>query len=289
MYLVGIITRTLIAFQAPAPHAAPKPVPVATVPATPAIVTSVPVVAAPAATAAVTAATALDNVQKFYGSIKQVTALFRQTVTNDTFGSTKSSDGTVYIMKPGKMRWEYAEKKKGVSKVEKSFISNGQTLHVVDHGNMQVLTKSLEKDLMPVAVSFLYGKGDLKTEFTPTLDTSGKYAEKKGDIVLKLTPKKSSAQYKSLILVVAPTDFHVTQSVIIDSSNNINHFRFYSPDFVKPIDAKWFEFDRSSLKNYRFIDADNQGATKAPAKAAPAPAPAPAPAKPVTPAPPAKK
>ena len=112
MYLVGIITRTLLALQTPAPQApaaAPRPVT--------RVVTSVPLVAAPTATAAVTADTALDNVQKFYGSIKQVTALFRQTVTNDTFGSTKSSDGTVFIMKPGKMRWEYTQKKKGVSKV----------------------------------------------------------------------------------------------------------------------------------------------------------------------------
>jgi outer membrane lipoprotein carrier protein len=278
--LFGIITRVMLQTSPAQPAQPPKQ---------PAIVESAPVFAEPGVGSAASVASAndvVDSVQKFYANIKQVTAQFRQAVTNDTFGSTKTSDGTVWIMKPGKMRWEYAEKKKGVTKVEKSFISNGQTLHVVDHGNMQVLTKNLQQDLMPVAVSFLYGKGDLKTEFTPALDTSGKYAEKKGDIVLRLTPKKSSAQYKSLIMVVAPTDFHVTQSIIIDSSNNINHFRFYAPDFAKAIDAKWFEFDKSSVKNYPFIDADNQGTTKpAPAKATPAPAPAPAnPA-----APPAKK
>ncbi|MEJ7603321.1 MAG: outer membrane lipoprotein carrier protein LolA [Kofleriaceae bacterium] len=270
MYLAGIITRTLLALQAPAPQApvaAPRPVS--------RVVTTVPLVAAPTATAAVTADTALANVQKFYGSIKQVTALFRQTVTNDTFGSTKSSDGTVYIMKPGKMRWEYTQKKKGAFKVEKSFISNGTTLFVVDHGNMQVMKKNLAQDLMPVAVSFLYGKGDLKTEFTPAIDTSGKYAEKKGEIVLRLTPKtdRPSAQYKNLILVVSPTDFHVTQSIIVDSSNNINHFKFYAPDFTKAVKESLFEFDESSVKNYRIVDADNQGATK-PAAKTPAPPPA---------------
>jgi outer membrane lipoprotein-sorting protein len=271
MYLVGIITRTLIAFQAPAPAHAPVPKPATAAPAPVAIAPSVPLVAAPAATAATTASAALDNVQKFYASIKQVTTLFRQTVTNNTFGSTKSSDGTVYIMKPGKMRWEYVEKKKGITKVEKSFISNGQSLYVVDHGNKQVLTKNLQQDLMPVAVSFLYGKGDLKTEFTPTIDTSGKYTTNKGEIVLKLAPKKESAQYKNLILVVA-ADFHVTQSIIIDSSNNINHFRFYAPDFTKPIKDTWFQFDKSSVKNYRFIDADNQGAAKPAQPATPVPA-----------------
>ena len=284
MYLVGIITRSLLALQAPAPQApaaAPRPVT--------RVVTSVPLVAAPTAAAAVTADTALDNVQKFYGSIKQVTALFRQTVTNDTFGSTKSSDGTVFIMKPGKMRWEYTQKKKGVSKVEKSFISNGNMLYVVDHGNMQVMKKNLAQDLMPVAVSFLYGKGDLKSEFTPAIDTSGKYGGK-GEIVLKLTPKtnRPSAQYKNLILVVSPADFHVTQSIIVDSSNNINHFKFYAPDFTKAIKDTLFEFDETSVKNYRIVDADAEAKQHGTGSGSAAMTPK-LPAVPAPPAPAAKK
>ena len=58
--------------------------------------------------------------------------------------------------------------------------------------------------------------------------------------------------------MVSPKDFHVTQSVIIDSSNNVNHFRFFAPDFQKPIKASWFEFDERSVKNYRIVDADQQ-------------------------------
>jgi outer membrane lipoprotein-sorting protein len=191
----------------------------------------------------------------------------------------------VWIMKPGKMRWDYLEKKKGLVEVKKSFISNGTYLYVVEHDNKQVVKKNLERDLMPVAVSFLYGKGDLKAEFNPELDKSGKYGEK-GDLVLKLTPKQPSAQYKNLYLVVSPGDFHVSQSVIIDSSNNVNHFRFFAPDFEKPIKDTYFEFDERSVKSYRVIDADapRDGAGAAPAKAAaplvpPLPAVPPAPAK----------
>src|SRR5262249_23450895 len=163
--------------------------------------------------------------------------------------------GTVWIMKPGKMRWDYLEKKKSAVEVKKSFISNGTYLYVVEHDNKQVVKKNLDRDLMPVAISFLYGKGDLKAEFNPELDKTGKYGEK-GDLVLRLTPKQPSAQYKNLYLVVSPTDFHVSQSVIIDSSNNVNHFRFFAPDFDKPIKDTYFEFDERSVKSYRVIDAD---------------------------------
>jgi outer membrane lipoprotein carrier protein len=225
-----------------------------------------PLMATPAAGSAATTATAptpspasasdvVDSVQKFYKDIKQVTAVFRQTVHISTFGTDKTSDGTVWLMKPGKMRWDYVEKKKDVVQVKKSFISNGTSLYVVEHDNKQVVKKNLAADLMPVAVTFLYGKGDLKAEFNAALDTASSYGGK-GDLVLKLTPKKPSAQYKNLYLVVDPTQFRVKESVIIDSSNNVNHFHFYSPDFEKPIKDSWFEFDKRSVGNYRIIDGD---------------------------------
>ncbi|HEU4730683.1 MAG TPA: outer membrane lipoprotein carrier protein LolA [Kofleriaceae bacterium] len=267
MSLLSIIARTALGL-APAPAATHQ-----------AFVPSVPLAAAPATPA--TATEIVDRVQQFYAGIKQVTASFRQAVTNDTFGSTKTSDGTVWIMKPGKMRWDYLEKRKTGVEVKKSFISNGTYLYVVEHDNKQVLKKNLQQDLMPVAVSFLYGKGDLKAEFNAELDKSGKYGEKT-DLVLKLTPRQPSAQYKNLYLVVSPTDFHVSQSVIVDSSNNVNHFRFFAPDFEKPIKSSYFEFDERSVKNYRVIDGDaprGDGAAYPP-PLPPVPPPPAAPAKP---------
>jgi outer membrane lipoprotein carrier protein len=271
MNLIGILTRAFLGV-APAPAPAQH-------------LATVPLVMAPGATAAVptNAADVVDQVQKFYASIDQVTAQFRQAVTYDTFGSTKTSDGTLWIQKPGKMRWDYLDKKKGKVEVKKSFVSNGSYLYMIEHDNKQVVKKNLQQDLMPVAVSFLYGKGDLKAEFTAEIDKTGKYGTK-DDIVLKLTPKKPSAQYKNLYLVVNTSDYHVSQSVIIDSSNNINHFRFFAPDFKAPIKSSWFEFDERSVKNYRIVDADQQqpqpgvgsgSAAKAPAPLAPLPVPAP--------------
>jgi outer membrane lipoprotein carrier protein len=286
MSLLAILTRSALGLLSPAPGVTPHPGHAA--PAH--IAASAPLLAAPTAAAAASASDVVDHVQQFYAGIKQVTARFRQSVTNNTFGSTKMSDGAVWITKPGKMRWDYVEKKKDVNEVKKSFLSNGTYLYVVEHDNKQVVKKSLDKDLMPVAVSFLYGKGDLKNEFNAELDRSGKYGEK-DDIVLKLTPKQPSAQYKNLYLVVSPKDFHVSQSVIVDSSNNVNHFRFYEPDFESPIQNSWFEFDERSVKNYRIIDADTKngalagslgappagsGKPAAPAKTPPAPPRAPA-------------
>ena len=86
--IFGILTRTWLGVHSPAPaqHVA-----------------AAPLVMAPGAGSAATAAatpnasTVVTNVQQFYANIKQVGAQFRQTVTNSTFGSTKKSDGSVWL------------------------------------------------------------------------------------------------------------------------------------------------------------------------------------------------
>src|SRR5580692_1057918 len=130
------------------------------------------------ASAAPAAGDVVDQVQKFYANITNVTATFQQTVHNAQFGTDKASTGTVWLKKPGKMRWDYVERKNDKDILKKAFISNGTTLFDVEPGNLQVIKKNLQNDVMPVAVSFLYGKGDLKNEFNAELDNTNTYGAK---------------------------------------------------------------------------------------------------------------
>lgn len=197
----------------------------------------------------------VERVQAFYVDTRQLTALFRQTYTNTTFGKKSVSDGKLWIKKPGKMRWDYRGKQR---KVNKSFISDGVTLWAVEHDNKQVFKKSIEDDLLPVAITFLYGKGDLARDFQAALDTSGKYG-KQSDYVLELTPRAPSAQYKTLYLVVDPADFRVKESIVIEASGNTNHFRFFSPDIKAPVKDSWFVFNEKQFRDYRVVRPDEQG------------------------------
>ena len=219
-----------------------------------------PSIVAKRVAAAPTASEILTGVQKFYAGIGGVTAKFRQEVTNATFGRSDVSSGQLIIQKPGKMRWNYFGKKRKDAplKLAKEFISDGSALYVVDHENKQIIKKDLQKNLLPTAITFLYGKGDLAADFTPELDKTGAFGAKT-DYVLKLTPKAPSAQYKFLYLVIAPEDFRVRESVIIDAAGNKNHFRFYEPDFKATIDAtKAFGFNpkAAAVKTYRVVDGD---------------------------------
>ncbi len=194
----------------------------------------------------------VERVQSFYTDSRQLTALFRQTYTNNTFGKKSISDGKMWIKKPGKMRWDYRGKQR---KIKKSFISDGTTLWAVEHDNKQVFKKSVEDDMLPVAVSFLYGEGDLRRDFEAALNSSGSYG-KRSDYVLELTPRKPSAQYKTLFLVVDPGNYRVKESVVIEASGNSNHFRFFSPNTKKPVKDAWFLFNENKLTNYRIVEPE---------------------------------
>jgi outer membrane lipoprotein carrier protein len=207
----------------------------------------------------------VDRVQKFYDKTNRLTATFRQYYKNTTFGKTTKSDGKVYIKKPGKMVWDYYEKLAGKKKSEKikSFVSDGEILWAVEHDSKQAFKKDLEKDLLPVAVTFLYGEGDLKRDFKAKITTKTKYG-KKGEIVLELTPKKPSAQYKTLWLVVSPDNYRVRRSIVLEASGNTNAFTFYEPDLEKEIKDAWFVVNEKALKKakYRIIQPDAEQAPK---------------------------
>jgi outer membrane lipoprotein carrier protein len=175
--------------------------------------------ALPKAVPVLTADEVVKKVQAYYASTQKLKADFRQEYTNTTFGRASKSDGKVMIAKPGKMRWDYEKPEK------KYFISDGTTLWVYEEAARQAYEQSLKDQILPVAVTFLYGQGDLAAEFTAALDP-GKYGGA-DDLCVKLTPRKPEAQYKNLWLVVDPADFHVKESVILEASDNVNHFTFF--------------------------------------------------------------
>ncbi len=205
--------------------------------------------ATPSAAKKYTAKQVVKNVQSFYKKTRHLTAKFRQTYSNKVIDKRSISDGRLWIKKPGKMRWDYKGKR---IKVKKSFVSDGSLLWIVEHDNKQVFKKDIKSDLLPVAVTFLFGKGDLSRDFRAQLEKGAKYGTA-GDLAVKLTPNKPSAGYKHLILVVDPNNFRVKQSIVKESSGNTNHFRFYEPNTSKPVKDSYFVFNQNAFKHYRIV------------------------------------
>lgn len=202
------------------------------------------------------AATVLANVQQFYATASHMTAQFRQVVTYATFNTTKASDGKLWVAKPTQFRWDYLKKKQNVVTVAKTFAFDGTTLWLLDHENKQILQNQAQSSVLPAAVSFLTGAGSLATQFNVALNTSGTYGSK-STMVLELTPKQPSAQYKQVFFVVEPSNWHISESIVIDSNGDTNDFKFFNSDLTSTVKPQWFQVNPSSLPAYKLVVVGN--------------------------------
>ena len=196
----------------------------------------------------------VKGVQDFYRNTQQLTAKFRQSFYNKTFGLPKVNDGKVYLKKPGKMRWDYYSKR-NKSQVTRSQMSDGKTIWAVDYNGKWYYRQDLTKSALPVAVTFLTGKGDLSKEFNARILTGSKFGTA-SDKVLELTPKKPSAQFKTLVLVVDPSNFRVKKSIVTTATGDTNEYSFFEPDTSKVVADTWFVFNPASAKGFREIKAE---------------------------------
>jgi outer membrane lipoprotein carrier protein len=181
------------------------------------------------------AAEVLDKLQSFYDATKDFQADFEQVYKHKIYDEEKKSSGKVFIQRPGKMRWEYKKPDK------KLFVADGTTIWIYEEGINQVTKQALGESDLPVAITFLVGKGKLKDEFTCKIVPHEKFSSK-GKLVLELTPKKPSPQYKKLLFIVGKADVQVERTIIIDEAGNTNTMRFKNVQINKGIDPKKFQF-----------------------------------------------
>jgi outer membrane lipoprotein-sorting protein len=75
----------------------------------------------------------------------------------------------------------------------------------------------------------------------------------KGTVVLRLKPNQSSAACKELFLVVDPSDWHVKESIVIDSSGEVNDFELFAPNVTASVKASLFEVNPAALPGYKVV------------------------------------
>jgi outer membrane lipoprotein carrier protein len=166
-----------------------------------------------------TAKQVAKKIQKFYESTKDFQAAFQQEYFSKALGRKKSSSGFVYIKKPGKMRWDYKEPR------PKHFIADGKALYIYDPELEQVMVdRAFSGSSLTTAVTFLWGKGRLSSEFAIAFYGLGDLGGPQ-HYVLELLPKKK-ARFKKLVMVVDKKTFKVTETVVEDPGGNVNHIFF---------------------------------------------------------------
>ncbi|PWU21941.1 MAG: outer membrane lipoprotein carrier protein LolA [Candidatus Rokuibacteriota bacterium] len=149
-----------------------------------------------------------------YGKVNDLRAEFSQVAHNKSLGQDVKAEGTVYLKKGGKMRWEYK------SPSPQQIVSDGKTLWVYTPELHQVNTGSAPKALAGPAGSFLAGLGRVRDEFSVRFLNAASKTDASGRVMLDLTPKNPTPLLTRLILAVDPRDHLVREAVIYDQLAN---------------------------------------------------------------------
>lgn len=135
-------------------------------------------------------------------------------------GMERTESGTLWLKKPGKMRWEYRSPK------EKLFVSDGKTAWFYvpeDRQARKSSAKKLEDLRSPLA--FLLGKTKLERELrglslAPDIEPLGS-----GDVVLRGVPKGLEDQISEIVLEVTP-DNRIARLIMQEVDGASTEYRF---------------------------------------------------------------
>jgi outer membrane lipoprotein carrier protein len=156
----------------------------------------------------------VGKVESTYGRIQDLRAEFSQVSHNKSLGQDIKAEGTVFLKRGGKMRWDYS------SPSPQQIVSDGTFLWVYTPDLNQVNKGEAPKALAGPAGSFLAGLGKVRDEFTVRFLNPASRTDPTGRPVLDLTPKSPTPFLSRLVLTVDPKDHVVRQAVIYDQLQN---------------------------------------------------------------------
>lgn len=178
------------------------------------------VAVAASAAAAQTLEDVVRDLEDAYSRMTDLRADFTQTAFNKSLNQTIPAQGSVYLKKGGKLRWEYKEP------TPQEIVSDGKKLWVYTPVLNQVNVGEAPEALAGPAGSFLAGLGRLRAEFHVRFLNPAQPRDAEGNWVLDLTPKQPLPTLARLILSVEPKAWEVRRAVVHDQFENTVTMRF---------------------------------------------------------------
>lgn len=176
--------------------------------------------AAGSAAAEVSLEEAVRGLEQAYRRMADLRAEFSQTAFNRSLNTTIPAQGTVYLKRGGKIRWEYTEP------TRQEIVSDGTTLWVYTPALNQVNTGPAPEALAGPAGSFLAGLGRLRDHFQVRFLNPARPVDAEGLVVLDLTPHQPLPTLTRLILGVEPSTWAVRRAQLFDQFENTVTMRF---------------------------------------------------------------
>ena len=183
-----------------------------------------------------------EGVDRHYNNLNSLRAQFTETYRGA--GVTRTESGTLWLRRPGKMRWEYTEPK------EKIFVSDGKTAYFYVPGERQARRAPI-KDLddLRSPLRYLLGKTKLKKEFANLTVRAG---DQPGAVLIRGVPTGMADRVTEMTLevdshgqirriLIEEADGSQTEFVFSGIQENVSvedaRFRFQVPAGVEMVES----------------------------------------------------
>ena len=170
-----------------------------------------------------------------YNHLQTLQAEFTEIYRGAGMGRTES--GTLWLKKPGKMRWQYRSPR------EKLFVSDGKDAWFYVPGEPQVRrtpVRQLSDLRSPLA--FLLGKTKLEKELSGLSFATDIAPLTPGNVVLRGVPQAMSDQVSQVLIEVTP-DSWIDRIILEGTDGSSTEFRFRGQKEDGKIDDQSFRFE----------------------------------------------
>ena len=173
-------------------------------------------------------------VDEHYNHLKTFKAAFTEIYQGD--GISRTESGTLWLKKPGRMRWEYHVPR------EKLFLIDSQNAYFYVTGDPQAKKTPLKNlDDIRSPLRYLLGKTKLEKELEGLSLAPDLTPIQQGDIVLRGTPKTLKDRVSDVVLEISP-EHQIRRILIHGTDNTATDFRFSQIEENVPVQDSLFRF-----------------------------------------------
>jgi outer membrane lipoprotein carrier protein len=151
-------------------------------------------------------------------------------------GMERTESGTLWLKKPGKMRWQYRSPR------EKLFVSDGKDAWFYVPGEPQVRRSPVRQlDDLRSPLAFLLGKTKLEKELSGLSLASDVAPVTAGNMVLRGVPQAMADQVSQVLIEVTPASW-IDRIILEGIDGSTTEFRFQGQTEDGKIDDRNFRF-----------------------------------------------
>src|SRR5689334_20828727 len=175
-----------------------------------------------------------EAVDQHYNRLKSLKSLFAETYQAP--GISRTESGTLWLKKPGRMRWEYKEPR------EKLFLADSHTAYFYVPGERQARKTSIKNlDDIRSPLRYLLGKTKLEKEINGLSLALDVPPLQQGDVVLRGVPKSMSDRISEVVLEISPAH-QIVRIRILEVDGTTTDFRFSQIEENVPVQDSLFRF-----------------------------------------------